>query len=127
MTDVYCEAIPVTPTAPEAYVDVYNIAFVDANGNEIEPIQCGGTPVYLVIFLRWENTTRIRLKVTCGPNTGKETELFEHYFDLPASSGDGYIRIGQNYQPFDPEIIIEPCCGSCNCNEFTICAEAEPV
>jgi len=125
MTDVYCEAIPVTPTAPEAYVDVYNIAFVDANGNEIEPIQCGGTPVYLVIFLRWQNTTRIYLKVTCGPNTGKENTLLEANVDLPSSSGDGCLTIGdQNGNPFDPRVVIEPCCGSCNCNEFTICAEA---
>jgi len=128
MTDVYCEAIPVTPTAPEAYVDVYDIAFADANINEIEPIQCGGTHVYLVIFLKWQNTTDIYLKVTCGPNTGKENTLLEGYVTLPSSSGDGFLAIGdQDGNPFDPRVVIEPCCGSCNCNKFTICAGAEPV
>jgi len=122
----YCELIYVTPTAPKGYAEVYDIACVDANGNEVSPIQCGGTPIYLVIFIRWQNTTTIRLKVTCGvEETG--CTLIDTYVDLPQSSGDGAIFIGAGNQPFDPKVIIEPCCGSCDCDVFTICAEAIPA
>ena len=127
--DTYCEGISVTPVTPEPQVDVYNIDLVDVNGNVVEPIQCGGTPVYIRVYFSWSNTTKIKLTLTCGPSTGDEYEIGTLYIDLPDSSGDGYVDIAGDEQgnPMDPSVLITWCCGSCDCNEFTMCAKAETV